>query len=106
MHNLIRDFGYILITSGVLFNLAAAIAVVRFSKAPARLVASTKALAFGTLLIIAGAFVLNGWTAIGVKSLVCLFFAIVTAPVEAHALLRAWHKIQGGKTNAPESNTL
>jgi multicomponent Na+:H+ antiporter subunit G len=102
MHNTIRDIGYVLITTGVIYNLIAAAAVVRFSNASTRLIVSTKAIAFGTLLVIIGAVAVCGWSAIGLKALVCLVFAIVTTPVEAHALLRAWHKVNGDKADTKE----
>ncbi|MCX5778032.1 MAG: monovalent cation/H(+) antiporter subunit G [Elusimicrobia bacterium] len=92
MHNIFHIAGYVLITVGVVYNLIAAIAVMRYSSPLSRLIASTKALAFGTVLVIGGAIVINGWSAMGVKSLLCLIFAVVTAPVEAHALLRSWYK--------------
>ena len=92
MHDIIRMTGYLLITIGVLFNLAAACALLRLAGASARLAVSTKALAVGTLSIIAGGVVLSGWSTVGVKGLVCLAFVIITAPVEFHALLRVIHK--------------
>lgn len=92
MHDIIHMLGYILITVGVLFNVAAACALLRCAAASARLAVSTKALAVGTLAIIAGVVVLSGWSAVGVKGLVCLGFVIITAPVEFHALLRVIHK--------------
>lgn len=92
MHDIVRMIGYFLITIGVLFNVAAAFALLRLAGASARLAVSTKALAVGTLAIIAGGVVLSGWSAVGVKGLVCLFFVIITAPVEFHALLRVVYK--------------
>lgn len=92
MHDIVRSLGYLLVTIGVLFNVAAACALLRYAGASARLAVSTKALAVGTLAIIAGGVVLSGWSAVGVKGLVCLGFVIITAPVEFHALLRVIYK--------------
>ncbi|MGA2090450.1 MAG: monovalent cation/H(+) antiporter subunit G [Endomicrobiales bacterium] len=103
MHSVIKDIGYILITGGVIYNLIAAIAVIRFSHASMRLVVSTKAMAFATLLIISGVVALCGWSSISVKALLCLLFVLVTTPVEAHALLRAWHKTQREKNESQHS---
>ena len=39
-----------------------------------------------------GVFLTLGWTAAGMKSLLCIVFLLITSPVTAHALARAAHK--------------
>ncbi len=38
-----------------------------------------------------GTFLMVGFTATGIKALLCIVFLILTAPVSAHALARAAH---------------
>ena len=84
--------GYGFITIGVLCNLLAALALLRFSDVYVRLLTSTKCITFGTLSILFGVFVIHGFGGIGVKALLCLVFVLLTSPIETHVLLRAARK--------------
>ncbi len=84
--------GYILATVGILFNIAGCIGLVRFPDVYNRLQASTKCVTMGTCSIIFGKCLMVGFVAAGVKSLLCMTFLVLTAPVAAHAVARAAHR--------------
>ncbi|MDI6756946.1 MAG: monovalent cation/H(+) antiporter subunit G [Endomicrobiia bacterium] len=85
--------GKAFIVVGVMFNLLGCLGLVRFPDYYTRLQASTKSVTLGTCGILFGVFLLSGgFTAAGVKALLCLLFLLLTAPVAAHALARAAHK--------------
>ena len=88
-------FGFI--TLGVLLDLLAAVALLRFPDVYTRLLGSTKGITFGTLSILFGVFLIHGFTAVGVKALLCLVFVMLTSPIETQVLLRAARKAQEKK---------
>ena len=92
--------GMVLIGIGLLFDLLGCIGLVRMPDVYSRLQAATKCVTFGTCSVMFGAFVMLGFTAAGVKALLCMVFVVLTAPVSAHALARAAHlsgtKLWGG----------
>ncbi|MBN1522329.1 MAG: monovalent cation/H(+) antiporter subunit G, partial [Candidatus Aureabacteria bacterium] len=57
-----------------------------------RLQAATKSVTMGTCSILFGTFLIVGFTAAGMKSLLCIIFLILTAPVAAHAISRGAHR--------------
>lgn len=89
MNNLI---GLILISVGLVFDLIGCLGLVRLPDVYNRLQASTKCVVSGTCLILFGAFVMVGFTAAGMKILLCMLFLILIAPVTAHALSRGAHR--------------
>ncbi len=103
MTDYLRYAAFCLITIGVLLDLVAAVALLRFHDVFERLLTSTKSITFGTLCILIGVFMLHGFSAIGVKSLLCLVFVLLTSPIETHVLLRAARK-SGIKTAVLESD--
>jgi multicomponent Na+:H+ antiporter subunit G len=84
--------GMVLIGIGLFFDLMGCIGLVRMPDLYNRLQASTKCVTFGTCSILAGVFVMTGFTATGIKALLCMVFLALTAPVSAHALARAAHR--------------
>jgi len=50
--------------------------------------AATKCVTLGTCGIMLGIFLRTGFSALGVKALVCALFVLITVPVAAHALAR------------------
>jgi len=46
----------------------------------------------GTSSILFGLFLYKGFTACGIKALLCLLFLMLTAPVSAHVLSRSAHR--------------
>jgi multicomponent Na+:H+ antiporter subunit G len=84
--------GMVLIGIGLFFDLLGCIGLVRMPDLYNRLQASTKCVTFGTCSILAGVFVMTGFTSTGIKALLCMVFIGLTAPVAAHALARAAHR--------------
>jgi multicomponent Na+:H+ antiporter subunit G len=85
---MIKVLAYIVIWFGVAFNFFGAVGLIRFPDLYNRLQASTKCVTLGTSGILFGLFMLNGFTATGIKCLVCTAFILLTSPVAAHAIAR------------------
>jgi len=83
--------GMIFIIMGLAFDLFGCLGLVRLPDIYNRLQASTKCVTFGTCSILFGAFLMLGVTAAGIKTLFCIIFLVLTAPVSAHALARGAH---------------
>jgi multicomponent Na+:H+ antiporter subunit G len=77
---------------GITFDLFGCIGLIRMPDIYNRLQASTKCVTLGTCSILFGVFIKFGFTAAGVKALICILFLLLTAPVSAHALARGTHK--------------
>ncbi|MBN1913752.1 MAG: Na+/H+ antiporter subunit G [Candidatus Omnitrophica bacterium] len=80
------------IVIGAMFDLFGCVGLVRMPDIYNRLQASTKCVTLGTCSILFGVFIKYGFTAAGVKALLCIIFLLLTAPVTAHALARGAHK--------------
>ena len=79
--------GYILIISGVLFNLFGCIGLVRFPDVYNRLQAATKCVTLGTILLLLGVAVVGGGATAG-KAVICAVFILLTSPTAAHAIAK------------------
>ena len=93
----------ILISIGIVFNLFGCVGLVRFPDVYTRLQAATKCVTLGTCLTLVGAAVYGfsqGISSMGVKSILCMGFLLITAPTAAHALARGAYKY-GAKLKAP-----
>lgn len=88
MNNII---GMIFIVVGLFFDFFGCLGLVRLPDIYNRLQASTKCVTFGTCSILFGTFLMLGFTAAGIKALLCIVFLALTAPVSAHALARGAH---------------
>ena len=84
--------GIIFIVIGLAFDLFGCLGLIRLPDVYNRLQASTKCVTLGTCGILFGLFLFKGFTAAGIKAILCIFFVILTAPVSAHALARGAHK--------------
>jgi multicomponent Na+:H+ antiporter subunit G len=84
--------GFIIISIGLAFDVLGCLGLVRMRDVYTRLQAATKAVTLGTCSILLGTLVVVGFTASGMKSLLCLVFILLTAPVTAHAIARGAHK--------------
>jgi multicomponent Na+:H+ antiporter subunit G len=87
-----NTIGLILISIGIVFDLIGCLGLVRLPDVYTRLQASTKCVVSGTSLILFGTFLMVGFTAAGIKILLCMIFLILIAPVTAHALSRGAHR--------------
>ena len=88
MNNII---GMIFIGTGLFFDFFGCLGLVRLPDVYNRLQASTKCVTFGTCSILFGTFLMLGFTAGGIKALLCIIFLVLTSPVSAHALARGAH---------------
>lgn len=84
-----EKIGMALIITGLIFDFFGCIGLIRFPDVYGRLQASAKCVTLGTCGILLGLFLFRGFTATGIKALLCLLFIILTAPVSAHALARS-----------------
>ena len=89
MNNII---GLIFISIGLFFDLIGCLGLVRLPDVYNRLQAATKCVTMGTCSILLGTFIIVGFTAPGMKSLLCIVFIVLTSPVAAHAIARGAHR--------------
>ena len=84
--------GLIFIIVGLAFDLFGCLGLVRLPDVYNRLQAATKCVTMGTCSILFGSFLIVGFTAAGMKALLCIVFLMLTAPVAAHAIARGAHR--------------
>lgn len=84
--------GYAFIAIGLVFDLFGCLGLIRLPDVYNRLQASTKCVTLGTCSILFGLFLFKGFSAAGMKAILCIIFIILTSPVSAHALARGAHK--------------
>jgi len=89
---MIDTIGIIFISIGLFFDFMGCLGLVRLPDVYNRLQAATKCITLGTCSILFGVFLMYGFTALGIKAILCMVFLILTSPVSAHALARASHK--------------
>ena len=85
-------FGLIFIIVGLAFDLFGCLGLVRLPDVYNRLQAATKCVTMGTCSILFGSFLIVGFTAAGMKALLCIVFLMLAAPVAAHAIARGAHR--------------
>lgn len=84
--------GLVFISVGLAFDLFGCLGLVRLPNVYNRLQAATKCVTLGTCSILFGTFLVVGFTAAGIKSLLAILFLVLTAPVAAHAIARGAHR--------------
>jgi len=84
--------GLIFIVIGLVFDFLGCLGLLRFPDVYNRLHSSTKCVTMGTSSILFGLFLFKGFSATGVKALLCIIFLILTAPTSAHVLARSAHR--------------
>lgn len=84
--------GIFFIIVGLGFDFFGCLGLIRLPDIYNRLQASTKCVTLGTCSILFGLFLFKGFSAAGIKALLCIIFIILTSPVAAHALARGAHK--------------
>jgi multicomponent Na+:H+ antiporter subunit G len=89
MNNMV---GFVFVGVGLFFDVLGCLGLVRLPDVYNRLQAATKCVTMGTCSILFGAFLIVGWTAAGIKLLLCVVFLLLTAPVAAHAISRGAHR--------------
>ena len=88
---MINLIGIVFISIGLFFDFFGCLGLIRLPDLYNRLQAATKCVTFGTCSIMLGTFLILGPTTAGIKSLLCILFLVLTAPVSAHALARSAH---------------
>ncbi len=84
----------VLLMSGALFMLVAAIGVVKLPDVYMRMHAITKAASLGAILMLTAVFVWHPHWIVGVEALMVILFVIFTAPIGAHMLAKVSHKMK------------
>ncbi|MCD6166161.1 Na+/H+ antiporter subunit G [candidate division KSB1 bacterium] len=84
--------GLIFISVGLAFDFFGCLGLVRLPDVYNRLQAATKSVTLGTCSILFGTFLVVGFTAAGMKSLLSIIFLLLTSPVAAHAIARGAHR--------------
>jgi len=84
--------GMVLIYIGIFFDFFGVLGLVRLPDIYNRLQAATKCVTFGTMGILLGVLVLQGFNAFGFKAIIGIVFVILSSPVAAHAIGRASHR--------------
>lgn len=92
MSNITSIIGLVFIAIGLTFDFFGCLGLVRLPDVYNRLQAATKSVTLGTCSILFGTFLVVGPTAAGLKSLLCIAFILLTAPVAAHAVARGAHR--------------
>jgi multicomponent Na+:H+ antiporter subunit G len=87
-----NTIGLIFIYIGLAFDLLGCIGLVRFPDVYNRLQAATKCVTLGTCSILFGTFLMVGFTAQGMKAILCIIFLVLTSPVAAHAIASGAHE--------------
>jgi len=84
--------GMVFIVVGLGFDFFGCLGLVRLPDLYNRLQAATKCVTLGTCSILFGLFLFKGFTAAGIKAILCIIFVLLTSPVAAHALARGAYK--------------
>lgn len=84
--------GMTFIVIGLVFDFFGCLGLIRLPDVYNRLQASTKCVTLGTCSILFGLLLFKGFSAAGIKAVLCIIFLILTSPVAAHALARGAHK--------------
>jgi multicomponent Na+:H+ antiporter subunit G len=83
--------GLVFFGIGIAFNFFGCLGLLRLPDIYNRLQAGTKCVTFGTIFMLIGVLVYVGFTAMGIKAILCLVFILVTSPTAAHAISRGAH---------------
>ena len=84
----------ILLMSGALFMLVAAIGVVKLDDVYMHMHAITKAASLGAILMLAAVFIWHPQWIVGIEALMVVMFVIFTAPIGAHMLAKVSHQMK------------
>jgi multicomponent Na+:H+ antiporter subunit G len=83
--------GHICFITGLFFNFFGCLGLIRFPDIYNRLQAGTKCVTFGTIFILLGVLLSMGFSATGIKAILCLIFILITSPTAAHAISKGAH---------------
>lgn len=80
---------YIFMSIGLCFVFLGCLGLLRMPDVYCRLQASTKCVTLGTGSVLLATLIKTGFSAIGMKALICLVFLFLNSPTAAHALAKA-----------------
>ena len=103
MQDFVAYFAALLILSGSIFGLLAAVGMVRLPDLYTRMHAASKAGVVGAGLILLGTAIASGSGAIFLRALLGIVFLAMTTPVSAHLLARA--ALRAGQGPSTVNNT-
>ncbi len=89
---MINYIGFTFTTLGALFIFLAVLSVLRFHDFYSRLNAFVKFAAFGTFCLMLGVLIFCGFSAVGIKAILCIAVVVLTLPAEAQLLMRSARK--------------
>jgi multicomponent Na+:H+ antiporter subunit G len=89
---MIETLGMILIVTGILFDFLGVLGLVRLPDVYNRLQAATKCVTFGSIGILFGVLLIQGFSIFGFKALLGIMFLCIASPTAAHAIARAAHR--------------
>jgi multicomponent Na+:H+ antiporter subunit G len=87
-----NTIGMVLICIGVAFDFLGVLGLVRLPDVYNRLQAATKCVTFGSVGILIGIFIMQGFSSFGVKALIGVVFIFLASPTAAHVIARAAHR--------------
>ena len=93
----------LLLLGGGFFVLVAAIGIVRLPDLLTRMHASTKAGTLGSLLVLVGLAIYVGTAPVVSKAIATALFLLLTAPIAAHMIGRAYARTERRSTDTPAS---
>lgn len=84
--------GMIFIVTGVIFDFLGVLGLIRLPDIYNRLQASTKCVTFGSIGILLGILLIQGFNVFGFKAIVGIIFICISSPTAGHAVARAAHR--------------
>jgi multicomponent Na+:H+ antiporter subunit G len=87
-----ETIGMVFICIGIAFDFLGVLGLVRLPDVYNRLQAATKCVTFGSMGILFGVFLIQGFSSFGFKAIIGIIFIILTSPTAAHAIARASHR--------------
>ncbi|HVO76249.1 MAG TPA: monovalent cation/H(+) antiporter subunit G [Ignavibacteriaceae bacterium] len=89
---MIETIGIMFICLGISFDFLGVLGLVRLPDVYNRLQAATKCVTFGSMGILFGVLLIQGFNNFGFKAIIGIVFIILTSPTAAHAIARASHR--------------
>jgi multicomponent Na+:H+ antiporter subunit G len=89
---MIESIGMFFIITGVIFDFLGVLGLIRFPDVYNRLQAATKCVTFGSIGILFGVLLIQGFSTFGFKAFIGILFICIASPTAAHAIARAAHR--------------
>jgi multicomponent Na+:H+ antiporter subunit G len=89
---MIESIGMTFIVVGIIFDFLGVLGLIRLPDVYNRLQAATKCVTFGSIGILFGVLLIQGFSSFGFKALLGIIFICIASPTAAHAIARAAHR--------------